>query len=356
MSVNEDLIHGRGAQKKPHNKFSKQELVKEHIEGIDEEEQINQKTQLYYENPKKLINVIESEDLRGEYSMNPYQGCEHGCVYCYARNSHQYWGFNSGIDFESKIIIKQNAPELLEKTLRKSGWNPKPIMLSGNTDCYQPVERKFQITRRLLEVLLKYKHPVSIITKNSLVTRDIDLLSEMAKLNLVHVNVSVTSLDEDLRLKLEPRTASAKKRLKTIEELSKNNIPVRIMAAPMIPALNSHELPEILKAGAEHGALAASYIVVRLNGQIGDIFEDWIRKAYPDKADKVLNQIKACHGGQLNDSRYGLRMRGEGNEADAIALLFKMAHKKHFSHKQIPPIKTDLFEVPPQTGDQLSIF
>ena len=352
----DNIIKGRGAQSKPHNPFLKQMYVSEHIEGIDEPLLSAPKTQFFYETPKKIINKVDSPDLGLQFSMNPYQGCEHGCIYCYARNSHQYWGFSAGLDFESKIIIKENAPLLLEKAFQNKNWNPTPIMLSGNTDCYQPIERKLQITRKMLQILLKYKNPVSIITKNSLILRDCDILAELATDNLVQVNVSITSLDENLRQALEPRTASALKRLKTIEALAKLNIPVRVMAAPIIPGLNSHEIPDILKASADHGALGAGYTIVRLNGAIAGIFEEWIRKVFPDKADKVLHQIASCHGGKLNDSRFGTRMKGEGNEAESIASLFKISSKKYFKSKTILPLDITAFKRPPSANSQLSLF
>lgn len=351
----EKYFKGRGAQIKTDNPFQKQSYVSEHIEGIDEEMLSNPKTQIYIETPKKIVNKTNSPDIGLGYSMNPYQGCEHGCVYCYARNSHQYWGFSAGLDFESKIIVKQNAPEVLEKTLQNPKWKVMPIMFSGNTDCYQPLERKFGLTRQLLKVLLKYKHPVSIITKNSLILRDLDLLIELAKLDLVHVNISLTSLNEDLRQALEPRTSTSKNRLKTIKILSENNIPVRVMTAPIIPGLNSHEIPELIKQASLHGASGAGYTIVRLNGSIQQIFEDWIRKAYPDRTDKVLHQIAECHGGQLNDSRFGKRMSGEGEIATSISRLYKLACAKHFKGKSLRPYNLNLFN--PNAGDvQLSLF
>jgi DNA repair photolyase len=268
--------------------------------------------------------------------MNPYQGCEHGCIYCYARNTHEYYGFSAGLDFESKIIVKKNAPQVLEQQLLNKNWNAAPIMLSGNTDCYQPQERKLEITRQILKVLLKYQHPVGMITKNSLITRDIDILQELAKEKLVHVMISITTLNEELRRQMEPRTASSLKRLKTVEELTKVNIPVGIMNAPIIPGLNHHEIPAILKAAADHGALTAGMTIVRLNGSIGKIFEDWLRKNFPDRFDKVWNQICSLHGGNVNDSQFGRRMRGEGNIADAIHQLFRASKKKYFAGRSMP--------------------
>ncbi|HSI91569.1 MAG TPA: PA0069 family radical SAM protein, partial [Adhaeribacter sp.] len=316
MEKPDALWKGRGAQFNPANKFLKNEYVAEHIEGLDEPwlEQAP-KTEFLIELPKKIVNKINSPDLGDGYSLNPYQGCEHGCVYCFARNTHEYWGYGAGLDFETKIIVKENAPQVLARQLESPRWQPKPIMIAGNTDCYQPIEAKKQLTRKILEVLLRYKHPVSIITKNSLILRDLDLLQKLNALDLVHVNISITTLNEKLRQQLEPRTASAKKRLEVVKQLSEAGIPVNVMLAPIIPALNDFEIPELMKAAAEAGASNAAYTIVRLNGSIGKIFEDWLRKAFPDRAEKVLYQIADCHGGQLNDSRFGTRITGEGNFA-----------------------------------------
>jgi len=327
-------IKGRGAQIKATNPFLSAEYVTEHYEGLDEEFEISAKTKFFEEHPKKIINKVDSPDIGMEYSMNPYQGCEHGCVYCYARNTHAYWGFNAGIDFEQNIIVKPDAPELLEKQITHPRWKVAPIMFSGNTDCYQPVERKLGITRRMLEVLVKYRHPVGMITKNSLILRDLDLLQQLANDNLVSVAVSINSLTEELRQKMEPRTASYSKRLGVIQTLAGKNIPVMVMVAPVIPGLNDHEIPSVIEAAAAHGASGANYIIVRLNGETGKIFEDWIRKTFPDRADKVLHRIQACHANRLNDSRWGTRMRGEGIVAESIANLFRMASAKYFRDKK----------------------
>lgn len=332
----DDYFKGRGAQIKTGNKFLKNEYVTDHIEGLDEPLLEAPQTQIFLETPKKIINKIDSPDLHGMYSMNPYQGCEHGCIYCYARNTHEYYGFSAGLDFESKIIVKKNAAEVLEKQILHPKWHPVPIMLSGNTDCYQPQERKFGITRKMLQVLAKYRHPVSIISKNSLITRDIDVLQDLASDNLVHVMISITTLNEELRRAMEPRTVSGLKRLKVVEELSKANIPVGIMNAPLIPGLNHHEIPAILKAAADHGALTAGMTVVRLNGSIGKIFEDWLRKNFPDRFDKVWNQISATHGGNVNDSQFGRRMSGEGTYAEIIHKLFNTSKKKYFAERHFP--------------------
>ena len=350
--MDEDYFKGRGAQIKTGNKFLKAEYVTDHIEGLDEPLLENPKTQIFEENAKKILNRVDSPDLGFGYSMNPYQGCEHGCIYCYARNTHEYYGFSAGLDFESKIIVKKNAPRLLEQELMKPSWNAVPIMFSGNTDCYQPQEKKYEITRSMLKILAQYRHPVSIISKNSLVLRDLDILQDLASDNLVHVYISITTLDEELRRAMEPRTASAIKRLKTVEALSKAGIPVGIMNAPIIPGLNHHEIPAILKAASEHGALNAGMTLVRLNGSIGKIFEDWLQKNFPDRFDKVWNQICSLHGGNVNDSQFGRRMSGEGNIADAVHQLYRASKKKYFAGKQMPPYDLTKF----RKGGTISLF
>jgi len=294
--------------------------------------------------PKTIVNKVSSPDVGMQYSMNPYQGCEHGCVYCYARNTHEFWGYSAGLDFERNILIKKAAPELLEEKIKRKKWKASTIVMSGNTDCYQPAEQEYELTRKCLEVFLKYRHPVGIITKNALVLRDLDILKELNSYNLIGVNISVTSLSEKIRRTLEPRTASIQKRLKTIEALSKNNIPVNAMLAPIIPGINSHELLPLAKTVAEHGALSFGLTVVRLNGAIGQIFEDWIRKTMPDRAEKVLHQIKDCHGGSLNDSRFGSRMKGEGKIAHQIHEMAHLARRRYFNGRTFPKLNMELHE------------
>ncbi|HWA35581.1 MAG TPA: PA0069 family radical SAM protein [Cyclobacteriaceae bacterium] len=350
--MDESYFKGRGAQIKTENKFLKSQYVTEHTEGLDEPLLETPNTQIFFESPKKIVNKVDSPDLGMVYSMNPYQGCEHGCIYCYARNTHEYYGFSAGLDFESKIIVKKNAAQALEQQLLGRNWQVAPIMLSGNTDCYQPQERKFQLTRQMLQVLARYRHPVGMITKNSLITRDIDILKDLASDNLVHVMISITTLNEDLRRVMEPRTASAVKRLKTIEELANAKIPVGVMNAPIIPGLNHHEIMNVIKAAADHGAATAGMTVVRLNGSIGKIFEDWLRKNFPDRFEKVWNQISSMHGGSVNDSDFGRRMSGEGNIADSIHQLFRTAKKKFMSGREIPPYDLTKF----RKGGNLGLF
>jgi DNA repair photolyase len=325
---------GRGAQVNPNNRFLKNQYSQEHIEGLDEEFLQKEKTEVIYTYPKTIINKVESTDIGLGYSLNPYQGCEHGCIYCYARNTHEYWGYSAGLDFERKIIVKKNTIELLEKTFSNKKWKPEPIMLSGNTDCYQPVERELEITRKILQTCLKYKHPIAIITKNALITRDLDILTELAKHNLVHVMISITGTDEKVRQLLEPRTATYKSRMATVEALAKNNIPCGVMVAPIIPGINNHEIPDILEQAGNAGATSAGITIVRLNGAVEHIFKDWLIKNFPDKADKVWNQICECHGGKVSDTRKGVRMRGEGKIAESIMQLFKLSRERFIKTSQ----------------------
>jgi DNA repair photolyase len=344
---------GRGAQVNPKNRFLPREYVQEHTEGIDDWERPDTATEYLEEHAKTIVNKIDSPDLGMGYSMNPYQGCEHGCIYCYARNAHQYWGFSAGSDFEHKIIIKKNAPELFRKFLDNRNWQPAPISISGNTDCYQPVERKMGLTRQLLQIALQYNQPVAMITKNSLILRDVDLLSEMAKRNLACVFVSVTGLDEKLRLVMEPRTATYRQRLKVISELSAAGVPVGVMNAPVIPGLNDQEMPHVLKAARENGARMAGYTIVRLNDAVEGIFKDWLQKNFPDRFDKVCSLISSCHGGNLHDSTWGRRMKGEGGVADIIAQQFKLQTRKLGLNMEKVQLDTSRFSRPNQ---QLSLF
>lgn len=357
MKSNE-YIKGRGAQHNSPNKFFEysHETRDDFLEfcRLEGEDADYNKTQYLPIFPKTIVNKVTSPDVGMEYSMNPYQGCEHGCIYCYARNTHEFWGYSAGLDFERKILIKENAPQLLEAKLKNKKWKACTIVLSGNTDCYQPAERKYEITRACLEVFLKYRHPVGVITKNALILRDLDILEALAKDNLIGVNISVTSLSEKTRRILEPRTSSLKKRLETIRVLSSNGIPVNAMLAPIIPGINSHEVLKLAKAVADNGACSFAFTVVRLNGAIGQIFTNWIEKTLPDKAQKVLHQIQECHGGNLNDSRFGIRGRGDGKIAKQIHEMVRLAQKRYFRDKTFPKLNTALHE--PYKEGQLRLF
>lgn len=342
-------IKGRGSQLNPANRFLKNstEVYVEDLPTQEEREELlkdNPKTKYIEVFPKTILNNVDSPDIGLTWSMNPYQGCEHGCIYCYARNTHEYWGYSSGMEFEQNIMIKKNAAELLRKAFENKKWKAESVMLAGNTDIYQPAERRFNITRQLLGVFLEFRHPVSMITKNSLIERDIDILTELAKDNLVYVTLSLTTLDESLKRIMEPRTASAHSVLRTIGRLRAAGVPVNVNVAPIIPGINDEEIFDVVKAVAEAGALSAGYIVVRLNGHNSVLFEDWVTKNFPDRANKVLNQIKTMHGGKLNDSNFGRRMKGEGKFAELIRNQFILARNKFMPGRTMPPLNYDLFE------------
>lgn len=345
-------IKGQGATGNIHNHFEKNRY-EQSIYQDDYEEDIA-KTQVIDVYPKTIVNTVKSPDLSMAYSMNPYQGCEHGCAYCFARPTHEYWGYSAGIDFERVILAKKNAPELLEQFFKKRGYKPEPILLSGNTDCYQPIERKMQITRRLLQVFLDYRHPVHILTKNALVTRDTDILQKMAEKNLVTVSLSIPTINEELRRRLEPRTSSATNKLKAIETLSQHGIPVHIMVAPMIPGLNTMEILPIVKTIAERGALDFGYTLVRLNDAVEPVFRGWLEEHYPERQEKVLHQIESIHGGKLGEKQFFKRRKGEGNIAEMIHTSFKVARQKYFTGKELPELTTSLFDG--TKGEQLRLF
>ena len=345
--MSKKTLNGRGAQKNIQNRFfeNKHEILDEYLNfcEVEGEEADRNKTNYIGVFPKTFVNKVNSPDVGMGFSANPYQGCEHGCVYCYARNSHEYWGYGAGLDFERKILFKKNAPQLLEEKITSKNWEGDTIVFSGNTDCYQPLERKLEITRKCLEIMLKWKHPTGIITKNSLILRDLDILKEMAKLNIIQVNISITSLSEDTRRLLEPRTASIKQRLKAVKVLSENGIPVRVMMAPIIPSLNSHEILPLVKKVAELGAVDVNYTIVRLNGQIAEIFKDWAYKTIPDKAERILNQIAECHGGSLNDSNWGRRIKGEGSISEQVKNTMAIAKNRYLKDKSKKPLETSHF-------------
>lgn len=353
--MNEEYFKGRGAQVNPNNKFLERSYVQEYIEGLDEPFLISETTKVIATYPKSILSKVDSPDLGFYQSLNPYQGCEHGCIYCYARNSHEYWGYSAGLDFERKILVKYNAVELLEKAFENKSYKPETVLLSGNTDCYQPIEKKLQITRKLLLTFLDYRHPVSIISKNVLMLRDLDILASLAELGLVRVSVTINSLREEVRRKMEPRTATASTRLQLIEKLAQHNIPVSLMIAPIVPGINSDEMPELIRRASEAGAKGAYYTIVRLNGAIAGIFRDWVYKNYPDRADKIIHGIEDCHGGSLNDSQWGRRIRGDGEIATGIQQLFEVARKKYMGESLHTFLRTDLFERP-NRSPQLRMF
>lgn len=345
--------HGRGAQFNTKNKFLKNEMTKEHIESIDDWEEKNLPTQYIEQESKTIVNRVDSPDTGMRYSMNPYAGCEHGCIYCYARNVHEYRGYSAGIDFEQKIIVKKNAPQLLRKFLMNQRWNATPIMLSGNTDCYQPAEQHYRLTRKMLEICNEFNQPVGILTKNSWILKDKDVLQEMAKKQIVSAMVSITSFNEDLRRVMEPRTTTALQKLKVINELSSAGVRMGIMMGPMIPGLNEHEMQRIMKAARDNGATFTAYTFIRLNGAIKFLFHDWLYKNFPYSADKVWHLIEQSHDGKVNDNRYGVRMRGEGAIAKMVAQQYKKYGKLYGMNAEEWSLNCSLFKRP---GQQMKMF
>jgi DNA repair photolyase len=344
-------IKGRGASFNPPNRFERL-----HVEPLEDQwhDDRHVETEFFIDASRSILAKNDSPDLDFTYSINPYRGCEHGCVYCYARPSHEYLGFSAGIDFESKILVKPEAPKLLEETFKKTSWQPQVVAFSGDTDPYQPIERKLQLTRRCLEVFLKYGNAVQIVTKNFLITRDLDILRQLASLNLVHVLISITSLDLELIRVMEPRTSPPAKRLDAAEILSRAHIPVGVNAAPIIPGLNDEELPSILREVAGRGGVSAAYTLVRLPGAVKPLFLDWLRRELPERESKIIHRMRETRGGKLDDSRFGIRMLGEGKVAETIEDLFDLACRKCHLNERAITLSTENFSGTPK--QQLEIF
>ena len=328
-------IHGRGASWSPANRFEKLhiDLGDEDVVQIDptsdEEQKPRRETQYFRDQTKTIIARNDSPDVGFETSVNPYRGCEHGCIYCFARPTHEYLGMSAGLDFESRIVVKHDAPRLLEAELSSPKWKPQILMMSGVTDCYQPIERKLRLTRQCLEVLAKFRNPVGILTKNRLVTRDIDVLSELNEFNCAAVNLSVTSLSADLQRILEPRTSAPQARLEAVAQLRQAKIPVGVMVAPVIPGINDHEVPKIVAACAEAGAQFAGYVLLRLPWAVASLFEHWLDEHFPERKAKVLNLVRETRGGdKLYDSRWRTRQIGQGNYARQIETMFDVACRR----------------------------
>jgi DNA repair photolyase len=342
----------RGTADNPPNRF--EHLRLERDEDWNPEEDPSPRTQFLRDKSQSIIAYNDSPDIGFEASINPYRGCEHGCIYCYARPFHEYLGFSSGLDFETKIMVKEDAPQLLRKELASPKWKPKMIAISGVTDCYQPVERKLKLTRRCLQVLAEFRNPVGLVTKNVLVTRDIDVLGELAKYQAAQVFISLTTLDTELRKVMEPRTSPPAARLSAIRALAQAGIPVGALIAPVIPGLTDHELPALVEAAAEAGARTAGYVILRLPHGVAPMFERWLETHFPDRKDKVLNRVRAMRGGKLYESAFGKRMRGEGIFADQIDSLFEVARRKYGLTECLPELSTAAFRKPP--GAQLDLF
>ena len=334
----------RGAVSQPTNRFVG--TSSERDEEFDDSEEPLPRTQFLPDQSLTALAWNDSPDIGFRASLNPYRGCEHGCIYCYARPTHEYLGFSSGLDFETRIMVKERAPELLRAELASSKWQPQVIAMSGVTDCYQPVERKLELTRRCLAVLAEFRNPVGIVSKNRLVTRDIDLLQELAQHNAVVVFISLTTLDTELRRVMEPRTSPPAARLATISDLARAGIPVGVLTAPMIPGLNDHELPQLLGAAADAGAQFAGYVTLRLPYQNKTLFEQWLTEHFPLRKDKVLAGIRAVREGDLNNTEFGTRMRGSGQRADQIEKLFEVGCRKAGLNQRELQLSTAAFRRP----------
>jgi DNA repair photolyase len=358
-------LRGRGSGVNPPNRFEKLGFTVdgEFIDGQTQEDPDFLKphsvaTAILEDTSRTILNHVDSPDLGFAWTVNPYRGCEHGCIYCYARPGHEYLGMSSGIDFETKIMAKHDAPELLAKALAKSSWQGEPIVFAGVTDVYQPIEAELGITRKCLEVCLAFRQPISIITKNKLILRDIDIIGEMAKLNLVHAAVSLTTLSNKLASVMEPRASSPRSRLDTIRALAKLGVPTTVMTAPIIPGLNDHEIPALLREASHAGATCAGYVLLRMPHQIKAIFLDWLQRNFPQRAAKVEALIRDTREGELYRAAFHERGRGTGPIADQIGATFRMFARKYKLANRLPPHERGLFRVPSELADrgQLSLF
>jgi DNA repair photolyase len=354
---------GRGTAENPENRYERIHYEPDPPEDIghldsdaDISAAVGPDTKIFRDTSRTILAENESPDVGFRWSLNPYRGCEHGCTYCYARPSHQYLGFSAGLDFESRLLVKEDAPELLRQTLLASSWQPDVIALSGNTDCYQPIERKLGITRRCLEVLAEFLNPVGVVTKSALVTRDADLLAQLARNEAAHVIVSITTLDRDLAGRLEPRAAAPERRVEAIQRLTDAGVPTGVLVAPVIPGLNDSEIPRILERAAAAGARSASWVLLRLAPPLDTLFTGWLERHFPDRVTRVLNRIRQCRGGKLSDSRFGHRMRGEGTYAEQVDRLFRIAARHAGLDHPLPPLSTQHFVRPPHSGEQLRLY
>lgn len=350
-------IRGRGAATNPANRFEPIEVDLDPEYRLEEDGR--EPTRYYRDATRTILATNQSPDVGFDFSVNPYRGCQHGCIYCYARPTHEYFGFSAGLDFERKIFVKEQAPELLRKELSAKKWKPATVAMSGVTDPYQPVERKLELTRGCLRVLADFRNPVGIITKNRTVVRDIDILSELASVSAARVNISVTTLDPKLQQVMEPRTSAPRLRLEAIRALSEAGIPVGVMVAPIIPGLTDHEMPAILEACREAGATSANYVLLRLPFAVKTLFEEWLHTHFPDRAGKVLGRMKQTRGGKLYDAKFGQRMRGEGEYADQIRALFAATCTKLRFNEKREPLSVDSWrgdEIAAQGRPQLDLF
>jgi len=340
-SFNRPGHRGRGATINPADRFTALHYERDEFSATEDDRPLP--TEFFRDDTQSIISRNNSPDVGFETSVNPYRGCEHGCAYCYARPTHEYLGFSAGLDFESKILVKLKAGSLLREELSKPSWKPQVVVLSGVTDCYQPIERKLRLTRSCLEVLAEFRNPVAIVTKNFLVTRDIDLLQCLATHRAAIVTISITTLEADLAAKLEPRASTPRARLAAVRELAQADIPVGVNVAPVIPGLNDHEIPRIIQAAAEAGAHCAHYTIVRLPFAVSEIFPAWLRSHFPERAETVLGRIRSMRNGKLNSSEFGQRMRGEGLLAEQIRQLFEVACRRFRLNERDFQLSCDAF-------------
>ena len=345
-------LDGRGTRENPENRFERIHVELEGVEG-DEENERREPTVFYRDTSRTALAENDSPDISFRFSLNPYRGCEHGCIYCYARPTHEYLSFSAGLDFEQRIMVKEDAPVLLRQALMAPRWEPQIVSLSGNTDCYQPVERRLGLTRRCLEVFAEFRNPVGIITKSALVTRDVDVLSDLARDNGAAVFLSVTTLDAELARRMEPRAARPDKRIAAIETLARAGIPVGVMVAPVVPGLNDAEIPAILERAAGAGARSASWVLLRLPQPVDRLFEEWLERNFPDRKERVLGRMRQCRDGRLYDARFGHRQRGTGVYADQLRSLFDVAARRAGLGDPLPPLNTTAFRRP---GQQLTLL
>ncbi len=349
-----------GSQIDPPNRFEtvRHEPDLEHLEWDQEHLRslTERKIEYVFDASASIVSENNSPDVPFRYSLNPYRGCAHGCAYCYARPTHEYLGFNAGLDFETKIVVKPDAPQLFRDFLAHGGWKPEPITFSGVTDCYQPAERQFRLTRQCLEVALECRQPVTIVTKNALVARDLDVLSQLAKHRLVRVFLSVATLEAELARVMEPRTSVPAARLRAIGMLAEAGVPAGVMVAPVIPGLNDSEIPAILEAAKQAGAITAGYVLLRLPLTVEPVFNEWLARTQPLKAERVLARIRETRRGKLNSSAFGERMSGAGEIADQIRKLFRLFKRKHGLDRKPPDYNCDLFRPPASRSGQLRLF
>ncbi len=336
----------RGTPLNPAGRFERWRAEPDPDADLDPAEERARRTEFLTDTSVSIISRNESPDIPFRVSLNPYRGCEHGCVYCYARPTHEYLGYSAGLDFETRILVKERAPELLRAELSASSWEPQWLALSGVTDAYQPVERRLGLTRRCLEVLVDFRNPVGVVTKNALVARDADLLGELARYQAARVALTVTTLDPGLRRVLEPRTSPVEARFAALRELAAAGVPTGVMIAPVIPAINDHEIPAVLEAAREAGATSASMVLLRLPYGLGDLFEDWLRRHFPDRADKVWHRLEEMRGGRRNDARFGTRMRGEGVFAEQTRALFDVSRRRLGYAESAPELSAASFRRP----------